>query len=216
MRPKTRLKLLRMSAFKSLTRLEDQAVSVSRFDSIRQVDRTMAHVSINLLNTWSNFSRAYYLSSILNPKTEGGYRITVNPAIPSFDDARRMAVNCYRRHGVPLPPGTPIHRREEPTWHDNNVLMRTCQELGHSNLAHIRSAFSGNTKTLVNLPIFRNYFAHRNQGTKSAALASAQNVYSIVETRPAFVLVNSAPGSRNMLVLDWLDDIKLIIEYLCL
>jgi hypothetical protein len=215
MTPRSRIAVLRKSADRAFSRIAHYANAITLYDPIREVDRVMAFVTIELLNTWTNFSRAYYLSSILNLRSESGRRWNIAMPISTFDEAIRVAVNLNRPSHKQVPPGATIHRRDEPTWHDPYELMRFVAHIGHSNLTGIQNAFSGGTSTLRDLPVFRNYFAHRNRGSKQAAIDIASNTYGIVSLRPACALLDYNYGHVNRLIDEWIEDMRDIMVYLC-
>src|SRR5205823_2817708 len=124
--------------------------------------------TIELLNTWTNFVRSFYLSCCLNAKPEFSPRIGVTglplrtAEVLAIDTAIQITKpSLYLKHT----PGAPWSRRDEPSWHDPRTLLKLSQSLGFSNEADIQAAVSINPRVLLDLPVFRNFFAHRNRDT---------------------------------------------------
>ena len=106
-------------------------------------------------------------------------------------------------------------RRDEPTWHDPQTLLRVGHAERFSHLSDIQAAFSAGYRFYVHLPVFRNYFAHRNKDTKYAA-ASIGPQYGISATkRPSQILLTRPLNRPQPLILEWMDEMQFTIEYLC-
>jgi hypothetical protein len=156
MRRTSRLRSLRGSTFKRLDRLHRGATGIPSTARIDQVEQQISHITINLLNTWTNFVRAYYLSCMLSAVRHRGGRISVaNPGL-SLNDAIGQAIRHYRPYCSPTSSGS-WHRRDEPTWHDPNKFIPICRAQNFSNLAQIYSAFSLGSRVFSDLPVFRNF-----------------------------------------------------------
>lgn len=181
----------------------------------QESEACLSYVTIEVLNTWVNFSRAFYLSLILHPRTaSSNQRIIVGTPGLNFDQAVGLAIRIYRLHAVPGASGV-WHRRDEPTWHDPNVFMRVCNNIGCSNMPDINAAFSFGTRVFNDLPVFRNFYAHRNLQTEYAAKQLAPQ-YGIPATfRPSQILLARPLRRPQSLIFEWIDDIIFTIEYLC-
>jgi hypothetical protein len=71
------------------------------------------------------------------------------------------------------------------------------------------------SRAFADLPVFRNFFAHRNKGTAQAAGAIAPQ-YSIPSYRhPIEILATTPKGSPYPLLVDWIDDLSVTVELLC-
>lgn len=174
----------------------------------------VAFVVIETLNAWTNFVRSFYLSCMFSARTTGGIRIgTVTTGIGE-NDAIGRAVLYWRPTARQKSDGS-WRRRDEPTWHDPNLLIPVCRAEGFTNITDIEAAFSAGDRTFVDLPVFRNYFAHRNQRSEKAARNLAPR-YGIPAThRPAEILLSTPLGRPQSLIDDWIDHISFTIEYLC-
>jgi hypothetical protein len=214
MRPSRELEKLRDAACYRLRRLRETVLNVVSMAMSREREFILSFVVIETLNSWSNFSRSYYLSCILTPRTVTGKRITVPTPIPNFNSAIGLAVTHSRPNMTPPASGV-WHRRDEPPWHDHNLLMRFCGNITCSNIIDIQAAFSFGSRVFIDLPVFRNFFAHRNGQTCKAA-ADLGPQYGIPATlRPSQILLSRALGRPQPLILDQFDDLITTIELLC-
>lgn len=215
MRPSQRFAILRARAGHRLDRLRSQAVAACLQDT--PYCRTqIAFVTIELQNLWSNFSRSYYLSCILRPEREHGGKVAVTQfAGNDFNDAITVTMRKHKPWVQPNAAGI-WNRRDEPAWHDTSVLIASCQELGCSNLGNIYAALSLGSRVFQDLPIFRNFFGHRNEATAKSA-RSVANSYSIPSARrhPTQILASSPYGRATPLLVDWIDDVIITVELLC-
>ena len=214
MRRVRRLYSLRRSTSAHLTRLRADVVSIPGEQS-RLLEAKLAHIVIELLNVWTNYSRAFYLSCMMEARRESGSRITVSRPSHDFDDALGIAIRTFRPL-IPSPaPGNRWDRRSEPTWHDPNTLVKIAHAELFSNAVDLSAAFSTGTRTFLDLPVFRNYFAHRNMQTQAAATNLAP-LYGIPKPKRPSALLLSIPLKRTqMLIEDYLDDIAFTVEYMC-
>jgi hypothetical protein len=217
MRPSKYLKQLRHKAnerhLKKLRTLADEASRLAWPES----DQKISYVAIECLNTWANFSRAYFLSCTLLPWREKGSRITCNISIRTFNDAIDAAMRkCKRRvWDREVQKRGNWGRRDEPTWHDRNILIKSCEEIGCSNQTEILNAFSIQPKVFDHLPTFRNFYAHRNDDTAMKAKRVARSYSIPTPGHPSKILLTPAYGRPQILILDWIDDIHTIVELLC-
>jgi hypothetical protein len=172
-----------------------------------------AYVAIEARNTWSNFVRAFYISLADGVRLESGTVATVSPTRLA-NDAIGFAVQRWRPSRRPQANGT-WHRRDEPAWHDPNTILTLCRDLAASNTADVEAAFSAGSRVFLDLPVFRNYFAHRNQETRRAALDLAPSYGVPAPLSPAEILLARALGRPQPVLVDWIDDLTFTAEYLC-
>jgi hypothetical protein len=222
MRPASDLRRLQASALKHLARLRNLVdLSVLQLSTKgisareRMVARqTLAVCTIELLNLWSNFARSYFLSCVLRPKRVKRGRITHgNRAVVTFQDAVRTATRLHKPSKVPSV--GPVSRRDEPTWHDPHVFLTSCSALSCSHGTDIAAAFSAGTRVLIDLPIVRNFFAHRNETSASAALAVAASYAIPGRPHPIDILTLAPAGRPFPLLIEWIDDVRVLVELLC-
>jgi hypothetical protein len=90
-----------------------------------------------------------------------------------------------------------------------------CSDLGCSNLADIQAALSISSRVFVDLPVFRNFFAHRNERSIEAAVRLGP-LHGIPATlRPAAILLSPPLNSAQPLLVNWLEDMSFVVEYMC-
>lgn len=214
MRPHKNLIKLQKTAIKKLTKLEQLSNNILSISSNKEIETHLTYITIETLNTWSNFSRSFYLSCTLSAKTVSGKRISISRTIANFNDAVGLVIPLYKRSATPNHSGI-WHRRDEPTWHDPNVIMNICDHIGCSNITEIRAGFSGGLTVFKNLPTFRNFYAHRNSQTEYAAMQIATQ-YSISNLlKPSQILLSLPLNGNQPLLIEWIDELILTVEYLC-
>ena len=121
----------------------------------------ISHVCINAQNTWAEFCRAYALSTVRAPIRRGGQAIVLGDrAIRTEADVVGAAIKRLKSHVCQRGNWT---RRDEPPWHDPNTLLHTLEEMDASNVDDLRSAFSLGSRVFEDLPVFRNFYAHRSE-----------------------------------------------------
>lgn len=211
MRRCKRLRRLRITLNQRIARLERRLKGVSGNGQHPDRDVTVAYVAIEALNAWALFSRSYYLSCVLGARTERRKHVTLTVA-PS--DPLGAAITHYKPRAQPNAAGI-WHRRDEPTWHDPNVLMTLCKKVGCSIQPQISAAFSLNQNVFRDLPVFRNFFAHRNGQTSEAAKNIAPRYTLPTHLSPTEILLAVSPGSASSVVDEWLAEIKITAECLC-
>jgi hypothetical protein len=214
MRPHKNLIKLQKAAIKRLTKLEHLSNNILSISSNREIETLLTYITIETLNTWSNFSRSFYLSCTLSAKTVSGKKIIISSTIANFNDAVGLVIPLYKRSATPNHAGI-WHRRHEPTWHDPNVIMKICNHIGCSNITQIQLGFSGGLTVFKNLPTFRNFYAHRNQQTEYAAMQIATQYGISNLLKPSQILLSLPLNRRQILLLEWIDELRLTVEYLC-
>jgi hypothetical protein len=173
---------------------------------------------INLLNSWSNFQRAYFICCLLGAKTSNQGLVTSSQTglVFTANDAIGKAVIHFKPTKTPLNNGL-WDTRDEPTWHDSNVLLRLATAYSFSNDAHIQTAFTLGFTAHKNLVVFRNYYAHKNRGTQNKAQALAVQYLLQQKQHPTAILLGapSTSPSTNLISL-WADELCQTIEWLCM
>lgn len=214
MRPCGEFRVLRSCAQTGLARMRKTAVEAVGQLPARQAKHALAVTTIDLLNYWSTFSRTYSLSCILKPRRVSGGRVTVTMPGLNFNGVIGVAMARHKPRLTPRPDGS-WHRRDEPPWHDTAVLTNLCQDLGCSHLVDVQGAVSLQSRVFGDLPVFRNFFAHRNRGTTEAVRAIAPR-YSIPSYKhPTEIIISLPRGRPSPLLVDWIDDLLITIELLC-
>lgn len=208
MRRCKRLRRLRGTLNRRLARLQRRIQAVA--GGHRDRDVVVAYVAIEALNAWTLFSRSFYMSCALGALTERKRPVTTTATA----DPLGAAIVCINSRARPNALGA-WHRRDEPPWHDPNVLMRVCNNLGCSIQVEIGRAFSLSQNVFNDLPVFRNFFAHRNGDTSQAARNIAPRYTLPTHLSPTELLLSVSPGSTETLILEWLTEMMITAEFLC-
>ena len=212
MRPHYKYERLHRSAATRLIWLHGKVSTLN--PSLSQLhDETIAFVTVEALNIWSSFVRAYYLSWFLRPKTMAGQRVTCSHHFVLFQDALIFSVQLLRPRRFS---GGRVSRRDEPTWHDPANLLSLARAVGVSNLSQISSALSFGATYADNLPTVRNFYAHRNEETFSKVQRQAALLGMGTDLRPCEFVCAALPSRPQNLISDWLDEMRLTIELLCI
>ena len=214
MKPSRKLIRLQRTACKRIKHLQKAARDVPQIVSPRERNIAVSCIAIEALNTWANFSRTFYLSCRLGACFPNGNSITCTVAFIDFNQAIGEAILQYHPNRLPAQNGQ-WNRRDEPTWHDTTVILQLAQLQSWSNISDVQAALSTGTRAFIDLPVFRNYFAHRNQGTMHAAQGVARNYVISTSRLPIDILLTRPNGRPESLIVEWLNDIETVIEFLC-
>ncbi len=176
-------------------------------------DKLLGYVVIEGLNTWANFQRAYFLSCVIRAWKEDGLQITLsNPTVRTFSDGLGV---CMQTCKPWVWARGSWQRRDEPPWHDPQTLIRAASAIGCSHYLQIVNAFSIGTGVFAHLPTFRNFYAHRNDDTARKARAIALQYSIPCSLQPTQILWSPGYGSHRPLILDWFDDLNIVLGMLC-
>jgi hypothetical protein len=213
MRRRRRLSVVFDSFQRNLARQEARFQHALLAPDLRLREQSIAQATIESLNSWRNFIRAYYESCFLYTRRKSGGRVTVGrPVVGS--DPLGFAVMSFKPSVSATASGR-WKRRDEPPWHDPNTLLQLAHAAGFSNAADIAAAFSIGSRVFVDLPVFRNYFAHRNLDSwRSATQLGPVNGVPILD-RPSQMLVSTPVGASQALLREWMSDLFFVAEYLC-
>lgn len=217
-----------MKIVRKLSALETRAMwalkrSVRQLDQIKKANASQREILIsplviNLLNTWANFTRSYYICCALGTKRPDGSNVSSTlSAIPSrsINDAIGNAVQTFRPKASKSSNGE-WDTRDEPTWHDVNILIQLASKYNFSNAADIKTAFTFGFTAHQHLVVFRNYYAHKNGGTRK----KAQNIatkYSIRSNQhPSDILLDTPLSTPGTALIDiWIGELEQTVEILC-
>lgn len=214
MNPRSRLCLLGKTATGKIARQRRVF-----YRSLRSEERSVRNALtcsavIELHNTWLNFSRCFYLAIAVNAKSSERGHVTCANGFGSHQLALHAAINVVSPWVRPNANGI-YHRRDEPPWHDTSVLLRAVAPLGCSLSGNVTSALSTGTRVFLDLPVMRNYVAHRNASTRKAAQDLAL-FYGMSSRLNPIDLLAARPATRPQpLIEDWMDDVSTVIELLC-
>ena len=217
MRPCTHFSVLHRAITGRLTRLRSVAVVASNrpLSEFSRANLEMSFVTVELHTAIANFLRAYFLSCILHPFTMGGRAVSCHPSVGNFRDAIDASMKACKNSVWAKAGGKKIwSRREEPSWHQPESLIKSCSEIGCSHQHDIVAAFSVPTRVFGDLTKFRNFYAHRNEETITSA-RSLGLAYGIYSGHPSQILAAFAYSRPQPLILDWIDDTQNTIGLLC-
>jgi hypothetical protein len=177
-----------------------------------RVDRDIGFVVVESQNLWANFVRAYLLSLVGGCRSRST-RVTLGNHVVTTPGALLLVAAQVAKGPYAAAPQS---RRDEPAWHDKNVFLRTCQAIACSHIISVQAALSLQTRVFDDLPVFRNFYAHRNEESsdKAMRLASRQYLISRVHT-PTQALTARAHRRPQPLLMDWMDDVVVVISLLC-
>lgn len=168
-----------------------------------QGEAAIAFAVIELQSTWANFIRSYYLSSAYGARTGRGIRIRLGVGVLSSEsDAIGLAIRVRRPTAVPKSDGS-WHRRDEPKWYESATMLALFKHLRISNLAVVDAAYSLQSTTLLDVPVVRNFFAHRNWQTEVAARAVGRRNGISGSLRPVQILDAPRKSSQLTLMDEW-------------
>ena len=181
------------------------------------MEERITFAAVNLLNSWANFQRTYFICCLLGTKSATQNSIFSNQTgiITNANDAIGKAIINFTPARVPRSNGI-WDTRDEPTWHDSNTLLKLSIAYAFSNSPDIQTAFTFGFTAHKNLVVFRNYYAHKNRGTKSKAQAIAIQYLLPQRLHPTTILLGtpSSSPSSNLIEL-WAEELSQTIELLC-
>lgn len=211
-----------MTATRDLRRLHKAAVS--RLKTIRSIaglirppvttenDRLLAWCVIESLTLWQNFSRSYFLSIAMRARRGSGGKIICARSLRTQEQALRFAIMQTK---TPNFRSRVITHRDEPTWHDRTILLRAIAAIGPSNIATIQVALSHRSHYFKHLATIRNFYAHRTASTNVKARETIRRIGLNPLLRTSDALCTPFPRRPQQALVDWLDDMSLVIDTLC-
>lgn len=184
----------------------------------RAEDRAATYVAIEAMNFWSCFVREHYLScAVRHARSAGGNILTyTHAALKSERDALLLAlqiVDPTRFRSVRSRPT--LRRRDEPNWFNPAVIVRLSTALGLSNKSDIISATSYPTMLFRDLPVVRNFYAHRSFETARRVKTLSRQSYGILVNHPNEFSIVKWSGRTQNLLSEWVDDLKDVCRLMC-
>lgn len=217
MRRYARLSRLQSSTTRKLDRFAQGAMhlATSRPTALpAEIESSATALTIDLLNYWQNVARAYFVSCSLGALTVTGTPVWSRSFVATESVAVAVAIRAAGLRRQPRQDGT-WHRRSEPTWASPDVLVSSAWSAHLTNASVIESAFQGGFDVFGDLPVFRNYFAHRNRETRAAAMQLAPKYGVGANEKPSSVLSQVPVGGGPSVLETWIGDIRTTVEYLC-
>lgn len=207
MRKSKKLSALGSQISSRLGRLITLERTVPKLELSQQLQVT-GYISIDALAAWSAFTREYVLSCLwLNVQSNafGPISHSLTGAVPSERQAIIEAVRVVKKPGWSPPAAYQITPFDEPAWRKGQTLLSIAQTLNFSNLGQINTAFSYQGQALDELPLVRNFFAHKDAQTIDLVRKLGKNTYNIPPVDTACDLVAKIlPGRTDTLLSEWL------------
>lgn len=213
------LRYLEVGAARALDRATRPLAGISNNSFPESRERAVSFTAINLLNSWSNFQRTYFVSCLLGTKSPLAGTITSSESssIPPLtpNQAIGKAVNHFRPSATPKANGE-WDSRDEPTWHDSNTLLQLAQVYSFSNLADIQTAFTFGFTAHKDLVVFRNYYGHKNKSTRTKAQSLASRYLISSNSHPSLILLSAPNAAPNSSLIEmWKSELNQTISALC-
>ena len=201
MRPVHAAARLQEPALRRLAHVSHTLKMMRRAGPKNREERKVAYAVIELQNTWSEFSRALFLTYALRGVSPSGVRVTHGIArVASKADALAEARSYF--NGM------------RPTWHQATTLTGLAQYFGFSNVAEITAGVSVQTRLFSDLPCLRNFYAHKSHQTKRSACSLAWHYRVPVPSHPTEFVVAVAAGRTQSIGEDWVSDIREMVTAL--
>ena len=158
---------------------------------------------------WGSFCRSTILVSCNGTRTRTGTLIPKRPGMNSWQRIAYEALQAARHR--PVNPGRIISfRRHEPTWGDQNVLVRAIPVLSPANSADLLAAFGLPFYAPKHLQTVRNACAHMDAETMSEVRRLALYYSGHSLSHPTDILWWIEPNSRTDALFVWLDELEIM------
>ena len=189
--------------------LDDQSRSLDQ----HQLEAEIGNLVINLQSYWSNWCRAYYLSTALGVTSTGGTLVSSALGIATEHQAITVAITGSLTPPRAPPAIWPSYR--EPKWFAPDDLSRVLTDAQVSVAAPATSFLGAMRISLDHLRTMRNYYAHRSEELRGSALALGPT-YLVGAPRKASEILLHVEPNRTVSVLErWVLDLKRLQAALC-
>ena len=184
---------------------------------VREVDAAVSFAVVELDNLWVQTARSLFLSSALGGRDALGSRVVLQvPRAADINEAMVHAVRACRPDKYESNPTGPYRWHEEPFWWKTRSLLDSLRSIGASNVNRVSGALSLSPSVFAYLHTFRNFYAHRSQGTmglvNKALLRLGVPENSDVTAVLASPIVVGRVSRTQPLVLDWLDEMANVLR----
>jgi hypothetical protein len=212
-RPSRDLRKLVGTANRRLGQLVMRVSSCSAPPS-KEDERTIALATIDLFNLWGLFARHFFISSAIGSRRVGGghTRALVRKFLDSADVVDFSVLHLDPRRRPRRKGGWGPH--EEPPWFQPGVLLKLCSAARISNEAQVVLALSVKARSMEDLPVARNFFAHRSELTASGVRRMASKYTLSHSLKPAVLLGSRPPGRPDTVLASWLAEIRYVVNLL--
>ena len=173
----------------------------------RESDRIASHICIETLNLLAEFNRSYYLLALQRSQTRSGnLHSTMFPRGTSIEFALRSINMLRRRSAVKT-----LRRIDEPSWHTKSVFLKIVRLSKVSSEPQVVAAVSLRIRVLEDLPVARNFFAHRNEETAQKCCRLGGH-YMLPSTHPSVMLASPLRGRPVRLLEDWIAELEIFVD----
>jgi hypothetical protein len=218
MRRVANLTKLELHAGRKLSRLQRRAelLRSGRDDATRlldehQIETELCGLTINLQGYWSNWCRAFYMSSTLGTVSRSGVRVVSRHPVTTEHDALTVAIKSK----LISPSPSPWENHREPKWFSPSDLARVIQYSEITNHPSYVMILNSAPVGLAHLRTMRNYFAHRGESLKRKALGLGPAYLVGHARKPSEILMFVEP-TRSVSVLErWILDVRRLSRALC-
>lgn len=175
-------------------------------------ERVVALCLIDAHNTWSFFVRHFFLSCLLGGRLVSGVRPTTSTSgISTPDAAIQFAIKVVSPKKRPRQKPGP---GDEPRWHLPAILLKLAEGADLSNHTQIVNALAVPGRAFEDLPLARNFFAHRSQRTAKGVRAIATKYRLARSVRPGELPCNAYLNRPYSIAYAWVTQIKAAIRLL--
>lgn len=174
--------------------------------------RLLSYVVIEGANLWAQFCRSFYLSTALRAKDSSNQPIRLGVSPTDMEHAITLAVHACKPH-LQNRQG-PFDVKDEPDWQNTGHWRRAIDNLQASNAGDVYRALGFQTRALRDLPVMRNFFAHKAALAAGKARALRSNYRGLPSRTlsPAEILCSFERGRPQPVVCDWMDDLHTVIS----
>ncbi len=174
-------------------------------------EREIALAIIDAHGCWANFSKHFFISCCLGARTVSGARAAC--AALSFakdEDVVRFSAAAI---GRPIP----VKRKrlmpfDEPDWHTPQTLLQLIKAAALSNEAQIQKALSIPGRSIDDLRVTRNFFAHRSHVAALRVQALVPRYGLPSTSRPAVFVGTRQPGKPYSIVGGWIAEMRSVVS----
>lgn len=161
-----------------------------------------SYIAIELYNAWAGFARCAYLSIMCGARTASG--VLARPAsgtLATHDAALEAAIRFVQ---------TNPNNHKEPHWFDPATFTRLAQHFSVTNLASVTSAFGYPTAFFKLAPTFRNFHAHKNEGTATKVERIRLALFPGGPHCPSRLMIDVIRPTSPSLAIEWIHDVRSI------
>ena len=184
------------------------------------LESAVAFVIIELDNLWAGVARSFFLSVAFRARDGNGNRIQLSKTTRArtTDDALTHAIRRCKPRLFQRKQTGPWTWFDEPRWWHHRTLLDAMDEVGASNCGQVSAAMSQPPGAFYHLHTFRNFYAHRGEGTRTEIIGGLRQLKFPTSHTATAALISPAIQAGQIrpqpLILDWLDDVRNTISML--